>query len=68
VPRDGRSERDQRLISWPLIDSGCDNPLRHFAAMVAACSMVISGDTLAMDLSLALDWRNGRVVWANWRC
>jgi ADP-heptose:LPS heptosyltransferase len=53
-------ERHQRLMSRsqvPLIDSGCDNPLRRFAAIVAACGMVIGGDTLAMHLSLALDRR-----------
>lgn len=50
-------ERNKRLISKsrvPLIDSGCDNPVRHFAAIIAACSLVVAGDTLAMHLSLAL--------------
>lgn len=53
-------ERHQRLISRsrvPLIDSGCDNPVRHFAAIVAACSLVVAGDTLAMHLALALGRR-----------
>jgi len=53
-------ERHQRLIAAsrvPLIDSGCDNPVRHFAAIVAACSLVVAGDTLAMHLSLALGRR-----------
>lgn len=53
-------ERNQRLISRssvPLIDSGCNNPVRHFAAIVAACNVVICGDTLAMHLSLALGRR-----------
>jgi ADP-heptose:LPS heptosyltransferase len=50
-------ERHQRLIARsrvPLIDSGCDNPVRHFAAIVAACGLIVAGDTLAMHLSLAL--------------
>jgi len=50
-------ERHQRLKSSsrvPLIDSGCDNPVRHFAAIVAACSLLVAGDTLAMHLALAL--------------
>lgn len=50
-------ERHQRLISSsrvPLFDSGCDNPVRSFAAIVAACSLVVCGDTLAMHLALAL--------------
>ncbi len=53
-------ERHKRLLSRsrvPLIDSGCDNPVRHFAALIAACSLVITGDTLAMHLSLALGRR-----------
>jgi heptosyltransferase-2 len=53
-------ERHQRLMAStrvPLIDTGCDNKVRHFAAIVAACSVVIAGDTLAMHLSLALGRR-----------
>lgn len=52
------SERHRRLkrrSPVPLIDSGCDNPVRHFAAIVGACNLVIVGDTLAMHLSLALN-------------
>ncbi len=53
-------ERHRRLASRcrvPLIDSGCDNPVRHFASIVAACDVVVCGDTLAMHLSLALGRR-----------
>ena len=53
-------ERHERLkASSPvrLIDSGCDNPVRLFAAFVAACDVVIAGDTLAMHLSLSLGRR-----------
>lgn len=53
-------ERHKRLISRARvtpIDGGCDNPVRHFAAIVAACSVVVAGDTLAMHLSLALGRR-----------
>jgi lipopolysaccharide heptosyltransferase III len=53
-------KRHQRLrvrSRVPLIDSGCDNPVRHFAAIVAACNLVVCGDTLAMHLSLALGRR-----------
>lgn len=53
-------ERHRRLVSRsrvPLIDSGCNNPVRHFAAIIAACSLVVAGDTLAMHLSLALGRR-----------
>jgi heptosyltransferase-2 len=53
-------ERHVRLQSGtavPVIDAGCDNPVRHFAALVAACGLVVTGDTLAMHLSLALGKR-----------
>jgi heptosyltransferase-2 len=53
-------ERHHRLASRssvPLIDAGCDNPVRHFASLVGACDIVITGDTLAMHLSLALGRR-----------
>lgn len=53
-------EKHCRLLSRsavPLIDAGCDNPVRQFAAIVAACDVVICGDTLAMHLALALGRR-----------
>jgi heptosyltransferase-2 len=49
-----RHLRLQSRSSVPLIDGGCDNPVRHFASLVAACSLVVTGDTLAMHLALAL--------------
>ncbi|MDH5669927.1 MAG: glycosyltransferase family 9 protein [Nitrospira sp.] len=53
-------ERHRRLIARstvPLIDAGCDNPLRHFASVVGSCHLVITGDTLAMHMALALERR-----------
>ncbi len=53
-------ERHQQLISHsriPLVDSGCDNSVRHFAAIVSQCNLVVAGDTLAMHLALALGRR-----------
>jgi len=53
-------ERHQGLMAStrvPLIDSGCGNSVRHFAAIIAACGVVVAGDTLAMHLSLALERR-----------
>jgi ADP-heptose:LPS heptosyltransferase len=53
-------ERHKRLTcrsKVPLIDAGCDNPVRHFASLIGVCSLVITGDTLAMHLSLALSRR-----------
>jgi len=52
-----RHARLQAACTVPLIDGGCDNPVRAFAALVAACTLVVTGDTLAMHLSLALSRR-----------
>jgi len=41
----------------PLLDPGCDNTVRHFAALLSYCDVVVSGDTLAMHLALALGRR-----------
>lgn len=53
-------ERNQRLAAAsgvPMIDPGCRNPLRHFAALVGHCDVVVTGDTLAMHMALALGRR-----------
>jgi len=52
-----RNERLKRAAAVPLFDSGCDNPVRHFAALVAHCDVVVTGDTLAMHIALALGRR-----------
>jgi heptosyltransferase-2 len=43
----------------PVFDCGNENSLRRFAALVGQCHVLVSGDTLAMHLALAL---NRRVV------
>jgi ADP-heptose:LPS heptosyltransferase len=53
-------ERHRRLAlrsPVPLIDAGCDNPVRHFAAIVGGCTLVVTGDTLALHIALALQRR-----------
>jgi len=52
-----RNDRLRRASAIPLLDPGCDNSVRHFAALLGQCDVVISGDTLAMHLSLALGRR-----------
>lgn len=52
--------RHKRLLARspvPLIDAGCDNTVRHFASVVGACHLVVTGDTLAMHMALALGRR-----------
>jgi ADP-heptose:LPS heptosyltransferase len=55
----GERERNDRFKrAFPaLLDPGCDNTARHFAALLSHCDVVVTGDTLAMHLSLALGKR-----------
>jgi heptosyltransferase-2 len=55
----GPSERDRheyltRNVQVPVFDSGNQNSLRHFAGLVGHCTVLVSGDTLAMHIALAL--------------
>jgi len=52
-----RNDRLKRASSIPLIDPGCDNTVRHFAALLSHCDVAVTGDTLAMHLALALGKR-----------
>lgn len=38
-----------------VIDTGCDNDLRQFGALVSLCDLMVTGDTLAMHIGLALE-------------
>jgi heptosyltransferase-2 len=56
----GERERNDRLKAAspaPILDPGCDNPVRHFAALLSYADVVVTGDTLAMHLSLSLGRR-----------
>jgi ADP-heptose:LPS heptosyltransferase len=52
-----RNERLKAASPVRLIDPGCDNPVRHFAALLSHAHVVVTGDTLAMHLALALGKR-----------
>jgi heptosyltransferase-2 len=52
-----RNDRLKRASAVPLLDPGCDNTVRHFAALLAHCDVAVTGDTLAMHLALALEKR-----------
>ena len=52
-----RNERLKAASPVKLLDAGCNNEVRHFAAIVSHCDVVVTGDTLAMHLSLALERR-----------
>lgn len=53
--------RNARLLAastgHPVFDPGCQNPVRHFAALTGHCDAVVTGDTLAMHIALALEVR-----------
>lgn len=38
-----------------LIDTGCDNTLREFVALIDICDIMITGDTLALHIALSLN-------------
>jgi heptosyltransferase-2 len=50
-------ERLKERVSVPVFDAGCDNEVRHFAALMGHCGVIVLGDTLAMHLGLALGRR-----------
>jgi ADP-heptose:LPS heptosyltransferase len=52
-----RNDLLKRAAAVPLFDPGCDNTVRHFAALLSYSDVVVTGDTLAMHLSLALGRR-----------
>jgi heptosyltransferase-2 len=56
----GERERNQALAESacvPVFDVGCDNEVRHFAALMELCDVVVTGDTLAMHIALATERR-----------
>lgn len=52
-----QNERIKNKVGVSVFDAGCDNEVRHFAALINYCSVVLSGDSLAMHVALALGRR-----------
>jgi heptosyltransferase-2 len=52
-----RNRRIRETVRTSLYDAGCDNEVRHFAALIHCCAVVVSGDSLAMHIALALGKR-----------
>ncbi|MBN1569908.1 MAG: glycosyltransferase family 9 protein [Acidobacteria bacterium] len=53
----GEVERNRRIAAGtqcPVINTGNDNPIRKFAGIVGNCSLMITGDTLAMHIAIGL--------------
>ncbi|MDI6753941.1 MAG: glycosyltransferase family 9 protein [Thermodesulfobacteriota bacterium] len=50
-------ERNSKILKEAkggVIDSGCDNTLREFAALIDLCDVVVTGDTTALHMAIAL--------------
>lgn len=50
-------DRNKRIIAETdvsIIDTGCNNNIREFAALLNLSSVVVTGDTLALHLAIAL--------------
>ena len=55
---DERKRHEALLAQCPqgsCVDAGNDNSLRDFAARIALCDLVVTGDTLALHMACALD-------------
>jgi ADP-heptose:LPS heptosyltransferase len=56
----GEVERNARIATAarsPVVDTGTDNSIRRFAGIVGNCSLMVTGDTLAMHIAIGLKVR-----------
>lgn len=51
------NERLRACVRCSVFDAGGDNDLRQFAALTEQCQVIVTGDTLAMHVALALGRR-----------
>ncbi len=49
-----RNNEIKKLISSPLIDTGCGNNLVEFPALISVCNLFITTDSLGLHIALAL--------------
>lgn len=52
-----RNERILKSVAGKVIDAGTGNSLRHFAAILSFCDVLVCADSLAMHIALALERR-----------
>ncbi len=55
----GPSERERnreisKRVKGAVIDTGCENTLGQFAALIGLCDLVVTGDTTALHLAIGL--------------
>lgn len=49
-----RNEKIKRLIHTKVIDAGCNNSLMEFASLVNLCNVLVTSDSLALHIGIAL--------------
>jgi ADP-heptose:LPS heptosyltransferase len=49
-----RNRRILKKVKGAVIDTGCDNTLGQFAALIRLCDAVVTGDTTALHLAIGL--------------
>ena len=49
-----RNKSILKLVKVPIIDAGCNNHVREFAALVGLCDVLVTSDSLAMHVGIAL--------------
>ena len=50
----GMNQRIKKHFGSEIFDAGSHNGIRHYAAIVSGCNLVLTGDTLAMHVALAM--------------
>jgi len=49
-----RNEKIKSFVKTSIIDAGCDNSLMDFASLVNLCNILITSDSLALHIGIAL--------------
>jgi heptosyltransferase-2 len=49
-----RNETIKSMVSSRLYNTGCNNPLMGFCGIINGCNLIITGDTMAMHIAIAL--------------
>ncbi len=49
-----RNKKIKQLVKTSIIDAGCDNSLMEFASLVNLCNVLVTSDSLALHVGIAL--------------
>ena len=49
-----RNKKIKNLVKADIIDAGCDNSLMEFASLVNLCNVLVTSDSLALHIGVAL--------------